>query len=629
MIRSCLLPAAAAMLWLAAGPAAARGPDLCHYDAPAPFVAHAEAVSRGERPEPLACAEAVPAQEAPAELILPMPCGQRMHFRRVDLRLANPLEHRSFYVGDANAAARSALNRASATPRAAALSGAFSRRAPVADGAGEARVSYFYVGKYEITAAQWRLFEEGLFERGLDAVGETAPVCRGHLDWVRAETRPVLMLPASAITRFEAEAFARAYTLWLIGLDQALIAEGAQPFLPWQKGSTGFLRLPSDVEWELAARGGPEHAKGETLSRAIYPVRDDGAWRVPDLAEVAQLDGRDPPLVYADGVGKRLANPLGLHDMLGNVEEIVLELFQPTRPDGLMGQLGGVTLRGGSTVTDDALIGVGYRIEAPLYGPQGEVRSPTTGARLAVAAPYFVEGVDETRPYAAGVPNEAQFDAIEAAFAGLKRGTDVGEAADLDGFVARAEAVRLTSEGEALVNEARALIERTVTARATAERDALVERFIAAATLRLGANRTGANVSNALNQIRERLVIGIGTDAERRLWRERWPSFESRIVEREREVDAMVATYVETVVALAGVDEATRDEARSRAVDWVETQDAPALRDAMASLVEHVDAAVDAAGAVTATMKEDWRVAIDDTLGKRRTYLAELREATQ
>ena len=71
-------------------------------------------------------------------------------------------------------------------------------------------------------------------------------------------------------------------------------------------------RLPSEAEWEYAARGGRNSS--EEMKQAVYFFGDD-----PEkLSEFAILGNRSPA-----PVGSKKPNPLGVYDMLGNVWEYV------------------------------------------------------------------------------------------------------------------------------------------------------------------------------------------------------------------------------------------------------------------------------------------------------------------
>jgi formylglycine-generating enzyme required for sulfatase activity len=109
---------------------------------------------------------------------------------------------------------------------------------------------------------------------------------------------------------------------------------GAMAYCEWLSRVTGQrFRLPTEAEWEYAARAGRAGEKPEDAAEA--------AWCKENSADKTRVGG-----------GKK-ANAFGLHDMLGNVWEYCLEPFQP--PDF------GPALRGGAWNTPAAQLSFGHR----------------------------------------------------------------------------------------------------------------------------------------------------------------------------------------------------------------------------------------------------------------------------
>lgn len=151
----------------------------------------------------------------------------------------------------------------------------------------------FYIGRHEVTFLE--------YDRFARATGRTLP---HDLDWGRGD-RPVV-----DVAREDAEAYAR-----------------------WLSEQTGHhYRLPTEDEWEVAARGNDSPVSQYSAAEQAEDVRAncadcDSTWSGESTAPV----GRFP------------ANSLGLHDMHGNVWEWTASCYRDVAGGCSVG-----VLRGGS-----------------------------------------------------------------------------------------------------------------------------------------------------------------------------------------------------------------------------------------------------------------------------------------
>jgi formylglycine-generating enzyme required for sulfatase activity len=191
------------------------------------------------------------------------------------------------------------------------------------------RIEPFYLGKFEVTQGQWK------------AVMGNNPSAHQGKDFANPD-----QLPVERVSWEDAQSFVRELN---------------------KRISTGGFRLPTEAEWEYAARA------GESLSV-------DGLAREAWFNAPAQASAPLP-------VGSKEPNKLGLFDLQGNVWEWCSSLYMPYPYDASDGREslsapGLRVLRGGGFVDPPDLLDPGMR-----HSERPNRRLPWNGLRLARDVP--------------------------------------------------------------------------------------------------------------------------------------------------------------------------------------------------------------------------------------------------
>lgn len=305
---------------------------------------------------------------------LPMPCGGRLILRHVCIPVESFLDDAQLNLGCEDC--RHKDQGFMEAKRTAQIAGAFtpedlpdSWRAKLIESAkrGDGRCPvpdpekpnalYFFIGKYEISTWQWQTVMND------DCPGWDKPF---KADDPRPKTN---------ISWFETVEFTRRYSQWLLKNKLDLLPK-------FSDGRYGFIRLPTEAEWEYAARGGHQLTDSEMDSEEFFPLNNRP---LSDYAVYTQAGSANPPEKLA-WIGTKCPNPLGLFDTAGNAAEMLFDPFRLSIGTRLHGATGGFVIKGGSYRKSRTEIMPGRREEMPFFLENEAFLTSDLGFRVVLSA---------------------------------------------------------------------------------------------------------------------------------------------------------------------------------------------------------------------------------------------------